>query len=145
MAVAESPPFSLTVLGAPQLSNFVAVGVTTTGADLFVNTDQSVGTIYMIADGTQGVPTHDQIKEGNTATGDPAAASGVLSVSSTGAHGPVRAEPFAQDSIVNCWAMHEISVSNRSEIAGVVFRTISQEDIDAPPDTLVSFFNKGST
>lgn len=142
MAVAESPPFSLTVLGAPKLSNFVAVGVTTTGADLFVNTDQSVGAIYLIADGATGVPSHDQIKDGNTSAGNAAAASGVLNVTSTGAQGPFRAEPFIQDSIVNCWAYHEVSVSNRSEVLGVVFRTLSQADIDAPPDTLVSFFNE---
>lgn len=141
MAIAESQPYSINVIGDPTLTAPTAVGITINGADIFVSTDLTGGSLYWIADEAAGVPTPDQVKAGNTAAGTSAAASGASTVVSIGAQGPFRAEPFGQDRIVNYWFYQEIPPESESAVVGASFKTVQEIGKSAPPDTLTSFYN----
>ena len=145
MAVAETPPFGLKVIGAPTLSSTGAVGITLNGADIFVTTNQAGGTLYWTADEATGVPDVTQVMAGNSATGVSATASGSAVVANAGIQGPFRVEPFGQGRIVNYWFTHMMTAELVSAPLGASFATLTEEGNapgdDQTPDTLVSFYN----
>lgn len=145
---AESAPYTVTVSGYPVLSAPFAVGITTSGAEVGVTTDQAVGLLYLIADPLAAEPTAQQIIDGQNASGAPASTAQTHGVAAAGVQGPFTITGFRPNSGVSFWFVQASTDGVVSNVSGQRFTTKIDPTDPSPetdPDRLTSFYNRSGS
>jgi len=132
---AESPPYTLTVIGDPTISALYVSARQPTSYELRFATDQA-GTAYWIATRNPLTPTPEQIAAGQDASGSAATASGSLAVLTPGGQASVVVSPLAASTVYYNFVVQE----QWSNVAAVAGETLPDPAAGTGADPLVSFY-----